>query len=100
MKIIDRKALVVIVSVLALLVGHSVSVPAQTTSSGNITGQVKDPQGASVPGANVSLYNRERTFSLSTTTDSSGSYHFEKLGPGEYLIEAEAQGLASAPRNR
>jgi iron complex outermembrane receptor protein len=96
MKIIDRKALVVIVSVLALLVGHSVSVPAQTTSSGNITGQVKDPQGASVPGANVSLYNRERTFSLSTTTDSSGSYHFEKLGPGEYLIEAKAQGLASA----
>lgn len=61
-----------------------------------ITGHVKDPQGANLPGATVTLYGRQRTFSLTTTTDSSGSYRFEKLAPGEYLVEAEAEGFASA----
>jgi vitamin B12 transporter len=66
------------------------------TGNASITGHVKDPQGANLPGANVRLYGRERTFSLTTTTDSTGTYHFEKLAPGEYLVEAEAQGFASA----
>ena len=61
-----------------------------------ITGHIKDPQGANLPGATVTLYGRERTFSLTTTTDSSGNYRFEKLAPGEYLVEAVAEGFASA----
>jgi iron complex outermembrane receptor protein len=73
-----------------------VPVLAQTSSNSTIAGQVKDPQGASLPGAIVTLFARERTFSLSTTTDSTGTYHFEKLAPGEYLVEAAAEGFASA----
>ena len=61
-----------------------------------ITGHVKDPQGARLPGATVTLYGRERTFSLTTTTDSTGTYRFDRLAPGEYLVEAEAEGFASA----
>jgi iron complex outermembrane receptor protein len=68
----------------------------QAAGEASITGHVKDPQGASLPGATVTLYARERTFSLTTTSDSTGTYRFEKLAPGEYLVEAEAEGLASA----
>ena len=78
---------------LLLVLTQSALAQNATTS---ITGNVKDPQGANVPGATVTLYGRERTFSLTTTTDSSGNYRFEKLAPGEYLLEAEAEGFASA----
>ena len=63
----------------------------------SITGHVKDPKGANLPGATVTLYGRDRTFSLVTATDAGGAYGFERLAPGEYLVEAEAKGFASAP---
>lgn len=66
------------------------------TGNASITGHVKDPQGATLPGAAVTLYGRDRTFNFVTNTDSSGAYSFEKLAPGEYLIEAEASGFAAA----
>lgn len=67
------------------------------TSGAAINGQVKDPQGANVAGATVTIYGRERTQAITTTTDSTGTYRFEKLAPGDYLIEASASGFASAP---
>src|SRR6185503_12100083 len=78
---------------LLLALSHSASAQSGTT---NITGYVKDPHGANLPGATVTLYARDRTFGLSTTTDSTGTYRFERLAPGEYLVEAEAEGFASA----
>ncbi len=69
----------------------------QSGSNATISGLVKDPQNANVPGATVSLYGRDRNFSLVTTTDSSGAYSFKHLAPGEYLVEAEASGFALAP---
>lgn len=97
MKRINGKTFVLIISALAMAFGLAGSVPtlAQTSATTSITGHVKDPQGASVPGATVTLYSRERTFSFTTTTDSTGSYRFEKLAPGEYLVEGAAQGFAS-----
>jgi iron complex outermembrane receptor protein len=72
-------------------------VPAAAAQTGAaIKGHVKDPQGANLPGAMVTLYPRERTSSLTTTTDSDGAYSFERLAPGEYLLEARAEGFASA----
>src|SRR5713226_6905303 len=102
MKRINYRSLVSIVFALALSVGlaHSTPTLAQTGSTTTITGHVKDPQGASLPGASVTLYARERNFSLTTTTDSTGTYRFEKLAPGEYLVEAAAEGFASASAQR
>lgn len=67
------------------------------SGSASIKGHVNDPKGASLPGATVALYGRDRTLSLVTATDASGAYSFEQLASGEYLIEAEASGFASAP---
>jgi len=92
MKRINSRRLIVIAFGFLLVLSRSASAQSGTTT---ITGHVKDPQGASLPGATVTLYSRERTSSLRTTTDSTGNYRFEKLAPGEYLIEAEAQGFAS-----
>jgi iron complex outermembrane receptor protein len=98
MKRINSRGFIVIVFGILLMLAQSAL--AQTNSNAAITGHVKDPEGASLPGATVTLYARERTFSLSTTTDSTGAYRFERLAPGEYLVEAEAEGFASASAQR
>src|SRR6266849_6300752 len=102
MRRINRKRLIVIGFALAFVLAQSAVALAQATGNSNttITGHVKDPKGASLPGASVTLYARERSFHLSTTTDSTGAYRFEKLAPGEYLVEAEAEGFASASAQR
>jgi vitamin B12 transporter len=89
-----KRAVLVSVFVAIGLVGAA---RAQSNSDTTLSGQVKDPQSANVPGATVTLYGRDRSFSLVTTTDSSGAYSFKHLAPGEYLIEAEASGFALAP---
>lgn len=88
----SRRSIVIAFGLLLVLTQSALAQSGTTT----VTGHVKDPQGANLPGATVTLYGRERTFSLTTTTDSSGTYRFEKLAPGEYLVEAEAEGFASA----
>ncbi|HEV7890058.1 MAG TPA: TonB-dependent receptor, partial [Pyrinomonadaceae bacterium] len=65
------------------------------TSGASITGRVTDPAGAAVRGATVTLYARGRTqLRFSTETDDAGAYRFERLAPGEYLVEADAAGFA------
>lgn len=85
--------------IIAILIGVALPLAAQAqneSSNAAITGHVKDPQGASVPGVTVTLYARDRRFSLVTATDSSGAFDFKHLAPGEYLLEAEAAGFAVA----
>ncbi len=98
MKSFNKRMLIVLAFVLA----QSVLALAQATGSSNaiITGHVKDPQGASLPGATVRIYAGEHAFTLSTTTDSTGIYRFERLAPGEYLVEAEAEGFALTSAQR
>jgi len=72
--------------------------PARARAQGaSLSGRVTDPQGAAVRGAAVTLHARARTqVRLSTLTDASGAYRFERLAPGEYLVEASAEGFAPA----
>src|SRR5205823_3151886 len=55
----------------------------QVTS--RVTGVVRDPQGALVSGANVTLTNEATGVSFATTT-SQGSYVFDAVKPGTYSI--------------
>jgi iron complex outermembrane receptor protein len=60
-----------------------------------LSGRVTDPRGAAVRGASVTLRERARTrVRLSTATDAEGAYRFERLAPGEYIVEAEGPGFA------
>jgi hypothetical protein len=80
-----------------LLLCLAVSLDAQTT--GDIRGIVTDPSGAAVPGARVSLTNRETGETRHVTTDTEGRYRFNLLKIGEYMVNVEAQGFrgTSAP---
>src|ERR1043165_8332779 len=85
--------------VLVLLLATSATALAQSTV-GTITGKVLDTQGASLPRATVTLYGSERSLRLTTNTDSTGVFRFEMLAPGEYLLEAQAEGFAPATGRR
>jgi iron complex outermembrane receptor protein len=82
----------------ALLLAACLPALAQAQAQGaTLSGRVTDPQGAGLPGASVTLHERARTQArLSTVTDSAGAYRFERLAPGEYILETEARGFAPA----
>jgi len=58
-----------------------------------IRGSIKDPQGAVVAGAAVTLTNPETNFTRSTTSNDSGQFEFGGLQPGIYQVEVEAKGF-------
>src|ERR1700686_5068221 len=61
----------------------------------SLLGVVRDPQGRAVAGANLALYSRSASTGINTTSDSSGSYHFDGLAPGDYILRADAAGFAT-----
>lgn len=60
----------------------------------SLSGKVVDPQGGVIPAVQVRLYVRDNGDRLNATTDAGGQYQFERLGAGEYVLEAEAAGFA------
>jgi Carboxypeptidase regulatory-like domain len=66
---------------------------------GQISGVVKDQQGATVPGATVTATNTQTQTPRSTTTDESGFYTFPNLTPGRYNLTVELQGFKKVVRN-
>lgn len=68
----------------------------QTTNQAALLVRVRDPQGASVGGARLTLFTRDNRVRVSAVTGDNGSYRFERLAPGEHLVEVEAPGFARA----
>ena len=74
----------------ALVAGYSQS---QTSSRGHsINGVVLDPSGAAIVGAQVNLTRRGSPTSH-TSTDNSGSFHFDDVNPGDYEIDVQHEGF-------
>lgn len=69
---------------------------AQSASSGSVTGQVADPQGASVPGADVTLTDTGTNSKQTATTNDSGRYNFPVVHPGLYDITVSKSGFKVA----
>jgi len=65
---------------------------AQSTT-GTITGIVKDPSGASVSGAKVSVRNLATNETVTTRTTDAGSYTAPSLPPGSYETSVAAEGF-------
>jgi Carboxypeptidase regulatory-like domain len=76
--------------VLLLLCGNAFG---QGQGSTAIRGSIKDPQGAVVAGASVTLTNPETNFTRSTTSNDSGQFEFGGLQPGVYQVAVEAKGF-------
>src|ERR1700685_1236229 len=68
---------------------------AQSTISGSVIGTVTDPSSAVVKAATVTLENTATKLSLSTTTNSEGSYRFDFVPPGTYVLSAALNGFST-----
>src|SRR5690348_15405024 len=69
--------------IVSMVIAFAIAGAVQGQTVAAISGSIKDPQGANVPGATVRLYGRDRSFSLVTVTDAGGAYSFKNLAPGE-----------------
>ena len=68
---------------------------AQSTS-GTVSGQVTDPQGAAVPGAEIKLTSEATKAVRTTTTADSGRYNFFNVEPGVYDVAVSKDGFSQA----
>jgi len=64
--------------------------------TGSIVGVVKDPSGAAIVGATITLRNEATGVSRAATTNQDGGYQFPALIPGVYAVQASAAGFESA----
>lgn len=65
----------------------------QTTGSGTLRGTVKDPQGAIVRGATVTITNVRTKDERKATSNDDGNFVFASVTPGEYTMKVEAPGF-------
>jgi archaellum component FlaF (FlaF/FlaG flagellin family) len=80
-----------------VLIALSTLASAQTT--GSISGSVKDPSGAVIPGATVMATNAATNFQSKTVSNESGFYAFPSLPVGRYNVKVEEEGFGAQGRN-
>jgi Carboxypeptidase regulatory-like domain/TonB dependent receptor len=68
---------------------------AQNVSTAQLSGIVRDPQGAVIPGATVTITDPSKGYSRSVLTDAAGVYQVLELPPGGYTVTAGAEGFAT-----
>ncbi len=69
---------------------------AQTTGSATLRGTVKDPQGAIIRGATVTLINERAREERTSKSSEDGTYTFPAVAPGTYMLKAEASGFKTS----
>lgn len=60
-----------------------------------LQGTVTDPTGAVVPGATVTMVDKETNQTQKSTTDGAGNYTFNRLAPAPYTVTVDAKGFAT-----
>src|SRR5215510_11233112 len=94
-----RRSIVVILIVLfASLSGAAGGAMAQT-ATGQITGAVKDANGAVLAKAKVKVNSAQTGFTRETTTNEEGVYVFPLLPVGVYAVTVEQQGFHAARKS-
>jgi len=83
--------LLCILSTAALAFGQSAAT--------SLRGTIKDPTGALVPGAKITIVNSEKGTTFSTTANSAGLYTFAQIPPAKYIIKATASGFGDQAKS-
>ena len=82
------------VSWIVLVAVSLIGVPSWAQSfNGSISGTVKDPSGAIVGGAELTLKNQAKGVELRRTSTDKGDYAFRNLVPGSYEIKVSGPGF-------
>ena len=86
---------VCLLGVVVLLAGQ----PAQAqVLYGSLIGEIADPSRAVLPGATVTVTNKDTGLQRETTTDNGGAYNFRDLQPGTYDLKVALSGFKSYVR--
>jgi Carboxypeptidase regulatory-like domain len=76
----------------------SLNIVSSQSQPGTINGTVKDPNGALVAGAQVTVRNEAAGETRDTVTDNQGRFKIEGLAPGGYKITINRDGFKTAER--
>jgi hypothetical protein len=85
----------------AILAAAALSLPASAWAQearGTIAGTIRDGSGSVIPGATVTISNKEMGTTVTIVTNEVGFYQAPYLIPGTYQVNAELQGFKKAAR--
>src|SRR5687768_16942045 len=68
------------------------------SSTGSISGEIKDAQGGVLPGVTVTATSPAQIGALTAVTNEAGIYRFPSVPPGEYRLSFELAGFQTAVR--
>jgi hypothetical protein len=69
------------------------------SSTGSISGEVKDSQGGVLPGVTVTATSPAQIGTLTAVTNEAGIYRFPAVPPGEYKLQFELSGFQNVTRD-
>jgi len=71
----------------------------QAATTGSISGTLKDPSGAVIPGVTLIATNTAQGIQNKTTSDDKGYYIFPSLPVGRYDLQAQVEGFRTVKRS-
>ena len=92
----DLKLTWYVFAILAVFGMVGIGLAQETT--GYLSGTIKDPSGALIAGARVTVTTPTLVGAKTTETDGKGYYHFANLPPGAYTVTVDSKGFASLKR--
>ena len=87
-----RAAVVASLCVFSML-ATTAYVAAQDATTGKVSGVIKDPNGAAVSGAEVSLLHQQRAVVATTNSDANGAFTLANVAPGYYEVKVTGPGF-------
>jgi Carboxypeptidase regulatory-like domain/TonB dependent receptor len=89
-----------IASCLAAALGLTAGPASAQILYGSVVGIVKDSTGARLPGASVTIINKDTNLTREVTTDPDGAYNIVNVLPGAYDLKISLQGFREVVRSR
>jgi hypothetical protein len=89
-----RQPILTLLLLLALLAGVT-PLEAQF-DAGTVLGNITDSSGANIASASVELHSLAKGSNSVRSTDANGSYEFDNIQPGDYILTVTASGFAKA----
>src|SRR5262245_55955684 len=84
--------------VLTVFLSLTLAVPAFAQTSAAVVGTVADAQGATVPGATVTLISQSRGTAQDTQTAGTGDFTFPSVLPDTYTVRVSVDGFKTLER--
>lgn len=79
---------------IAIAIATLISVAAQDSATGSISGTIFDPSGGRIAKASVVVVNAATASRYTSSSDAEGRFAFDLLPPGDYSARVEGQGMS------